>query len=248
MYAIARPRGGAERLVAASSGNVAGPAFAPDGSSVAFSVVAGSRSRLMVGPSTGSGQPPEAASGGRNIADPDEDVFPFRPQWVSPTELLYTADGKIKRRPAAGGAARVVEFTANVSFTRPAFTPKRKNFDLCGPAAGARHRAPGRVAGRNAGGVRRARRSVDDAGRRRAAAPDARRVGRGRSRVVAGRQVARVLLRSRRLDEPLGARPAERRRSAADARHRPRRCRPRGRPTDRASRSAIPTARFRSST
>ena len=135
--------GGAERLVAASSGNVAGPAFAPDGASVAFSVVAGSRSRLMVGPSTGAGQPPEAASGGRNIADADEDVFPFRPQWASPTELLYTADGRIKRRPAAGGPARIVEFTANVSFTRPAFTPKRKNFDLAGaqPARGIVHPA-----------------------------------------------------------------------------------------------------------
>jgi len=121
--------GGAERLVAASSGNVAGPLFAPDGSFVAFSVVAGSRSRLMVGE--------------KNIADADEDVFPFRPQWVSPTELLYTADGKIKRRPAAGGAARVVELTANVSFTRPAFTPKRKNFDLAGaqPARGIVHPA-----------------------------------------------------------------------------------------------------------
>ena len=67
-----------------------------------------------------------------NIADPDEDVFPFRPQWVSQTEVLYTADGKIKRRPAAGGAAGVVEFTADVSFTRPAFTPKRRTFDLRG--------------------------------------------------------------------------------------------------------------------
>src|SRR5712692_6634462 len=108
-----------ERLVAASDGAVAGPAFAPDGSSIAFSVIAGGRSRLMIGD--------------RNIADPDEDVFPFRPQWVSPNEVLYTADGKIKRRPAAGGAARVVEFTADVSFTRPAFTPKRRTFDLSGP-------------------------------------------------------------------------------------------------------------------
>src|SRR5882672_7932040 len=109
----------AERLVAASEGAVAGPAFAPDGSAVAFTVLGGGRTRLMVGD--------------RNIADADEDVFPFRPQWVSPQELLYTADGKIKRRPAAGGAARIVEFTADVSFTRPAFTPKRKRFDLSGP-------------------------------------------------------------------------------------------------------------------
>jgi Tol biopolymer transport system component/imidazolonepropionase-like amidohydrolase len=109
----------AERLVAASEGAVAGPAFAPDGASIAFSVVAGGRSRLM--------------NGDRNIADADEDVFPFRPQWVSPNEVLYTADGKIKRRPAAGGAARVIELTADVSFARPAFTPKRRRFDLSGP-------------------------------------------------------------------------------------------------------------------
>lgn len=143
IYATGATRGAAERLVTASAGIVAAPAFAPDGSAVAFSVVAGSRSRLMIGPSTGSGRPTEPSSSGRNIADPDEDVFPFRPQWVSATELLYTADGRIKRRPAAGGAARIVEFTANVSFARPAFTPKRKNFALAGaqPARGIVHPA-----------------------------------------------------------------------------------------------------------
>ena len=111
-------------------------------------------------------QDPSTGSGSRNIADPDEDVFPFRPQWVSQNEVLYTADGKIKRRPAAGGAARVVEFTADVSFTRPAFTPKRRNVRSLRAAARARDRASGRVAGRDAGGVRGSRRSVDDAGGR----------------------------------------------------------------------------------
>jgi Tol biopolymer transport system component/imidazolonepropionase-like amidohydrolase len=107
-----------EQLVAPSDGAVSGPAAGPDGS-IAYSVIANSRSRLMVG--------------SHNIADADEDVFPFRPQWISRTHLLYTADGKIKRRPAAGGPAEVIEFTADVSFTRPAFTPKRRSFDLSGP-------------------------------------------------------------------------------------------------------------------
>jgi len=122
VYAVAASASGSnatERLVAASEGAVAGPAFAPAGSSIAFTVLAGGRTRLMIGD--------------RNIADPDEDVFPFRPQWASPNEVLYTADGRIKRRPAAGGAAKVVEFTADVSFTRPAFTPKRRTFDLAEP-------------------------------------------------------------------------------------------------------------------
>ena len=38
---------------------------------------------------------------GREITS-NEDVFPFRAQWISPTEVLYTADGKIKTRGAAG--------------------------------------------------------------------------------------------------------------------------------------------------
>ena len=114
----------AERLIAAADGAAAAPAFSPDGSTMAFSVITSGRSRLMV-------NAPNA--GDRNIADPDEDVFPFRPQWVSPSELLYTADGKVKRRSLTGGAARTVELTADISFTRPDFTPKRRSFDRSGP-------------------------------------------------------------------------------------------------------------------
>ncbi|HMJ84143.1 MAG TPA: amidohydrolase family protein, partial [Vicinamibacterales bacterium] len=125
VYAIGVDASGAsERLIAAADGAVAAPAFGPDGSTVAFNVIADGRSRLMV----------SAPSGGdRNIADPDEDVFPFRPQWVSPSEVLYTADGKIKRRSVSGGAARIVELTADISFARSEFTPKPRQFDLGGP-------------------------------------------------------------------------------------------------------------------
>ena len=114
---------GSERLLAREDGAVAAPAFAPDGSSLAYSVVAGSRSRLVVADGKSS----------RNIADADEDVFPFRPQWTSRNQILYTADGRIKRRAAAGGAPQAIEFSADVSFTRPAFTPRRRSFDSAGP-------------------------------------------------------------------------------------------------------------------
>jgi len=105
------------RLLAGDTGALAAPAFGPDGA-IAFNSIAGTRSRLLVN--------------ARNIADPDEDVFPFRPQIVG-RDVLYTADGKIKRRPLAGGPATTIEFTADVSFARPAFTPKRRQWDLTGP-------------------------------------------------------------------------------------------------------------------
>jgi Tol biopolymer transport system component/imidazolonepropionase-like amidohydrolase len=141
IYALpATATGAAETLVAPADGALAAPAFGPNGA-VAFNAIAGGRSRLMIGDgsSTGSGRAELVEA--RNIADPDEDVFPFRPQWLPNGDLLYTADGKVKRRPAAGGAARAVEFSADVSFTRPAFTPKAHRFDLTGaqPVQGIMH-------------------------------------------------------------------------------------------------------------
>jgi Tol biopolymer transport system component/imidazolonepropionase-like amidohydrolase len=129
IYAVPIRQGTGARLVAASDGAVSGPAWSRDGATVAFAVASGSHSRLMVG--------------GRNIADADEDVFPFHPQWVSANELLYTADGKIKRRSVTGGPPTLVEFTADVSFTRPAFTPKHPAVPVTGtqPVRGIMHPA-----------------------------------------------------------------------------------------------------------
>jgi imidazolonepropionase-like amidohydrolase len=65
---------------------------------------------------------------GRAITS-NEDVFPFRAQWTSPTEFLYTADGKIKKRSTTGGAPVTIEFTAAVSFTRTPYTRRAHDFD-----------------------------------------------------------------------------------------------------------------------
>jgi Tol biopolymer transport system component/imidazolonepropionase-like amidohydrolase len=119
VYAIGAGGSGAERLVSAATGSVAAPSWGPDGKIVAYTIIEGPVSRLMVGAT--------------NVADASEDVFPFRVQWLSSGELLYTADGKIKRRPASGGPARTIEFSAQVAFTRPAFTPKRRQFPPQGP-------------------------------------------------------------------------------------------------------------------
>jgi Tol biopolymer transport system component/imidazolonepropionase-like amidohydrolase len=113
----------AERLVHAEPGTAAAPSWSPDGTTIAYSAVGDSIARLMVG--------------GKNIADASEDVFPFRAAWATGAtgagEVIYTADGKIKRRSADGGPARTIEFSADVSFTRNTFTPRRRAAPLDGP-------------------------------------------------------------------------------------------------------------------
>ena len=57
-----------------------------------------------------------------------EDVFPFRPQWVSRTELVYTSDGQIRRRSMTG-ATSVVPFAARVTLQRPTYTIQHRDLE-----------------------------------------------------------------------------------------------------------------------
>ena len=86
---------GAEASLAPAAGAVSAPAWSRDGSKVVYNVIVPNRSELMLD--------------GRDITG-DEDVFPFRAQWTSPNELIYTADGKIKKRPIDGGSPSTIEF------------------------------------------------------------------------------------------------------------------------------------------
>ena len=117
IYAVA-PDGSGERLVHAEAGVAAAPSWNADGKTLAYTVTAADVARLMIA--------------GNNIADTAEDVFPFRASWRSGTELLYTADGKIKTRSARGGPSRTIEFAANINFTRAAFTPKARELSPTG--------------------------------------------------------------------------------------------------------------------
>ncbi|MDA1080326.1 MAG: amidohydrolase family protein [Gemmatimonadetes bacterium] len=127
IYAISASAGSGERLVHARAGALAGPSWSPDGQTIAFNVIANAHSALMVGVS--------------EIGGADEDVFPFRSQWLAGGDLLYSADGKIKRRPATGGAAATIEFSADVSFDRPTYTQKHREFNRAGdqPVRGILH-------------------------------------------------------------------------------------------------------------
>jgi Tol biopolymer transport system component/imidazolonepropionase-like amidohydrolase len=104
LWAVTLPRG-RERLVVPANDRVKpiGAAWSPDGTVAAYTIEGGG---LAIGDNAdvGAGQ----------------DVFPFRPQWLSPTELLYTADGQIKRR-SINGIVTSVPFTARVSLQRATY-------------------------------------------------------------------------------------------------------------------------------
>ena len=112
------PVTGAEASVAPAAGAVAAPSWTPDGTRVIYNVIVNYRSNLVLD--------------GKDVTR-DEDVFPFRAQWVSPTEFVYTADGKIKKRAIGAAAPSVIEFTAAVSFTRPSYTHRTHDFDARTP-------------------------------------------------------------------------------------------------------------------
>ncbi len=108
------PATGAETLVAAAPGSVNAPSWSPDGSKVIYTVINAGESRLMID--------------GRAITT-KEDVFPFRPQWTSAAEVIYTADGVIKKRSIDSGQAAAIPFSASVSFTRPPYARARHDYD-----------------------------------------------------------------------------------------------------------------------
>ena len=102
MLSIVSPAGGAVRTVGGAIPGLDAPSWGPGGE-IVIHVAQGQTSRLHIGgrPITGS-----------------ENAFPFRASWASPTEIIYTSDGLIRRRAIAGGEARTIPFSATLSVAR----------------------------------------------------------------------------------------------------------------------------------
>lgn len=87
------------------------PNWSPDGQDLAYVVFDGQ----LPGP-FGFG-PTHLMIAGKAITSTDEDVFPFRATWLSSQEVLYTADGGIRRRNLSTGAVSDIEFTVHAQVT-----------------------------------------------------------------------------------------------------------------------------------
>jgi Tol biopolymer transport system component len=95
------------------------PAWTPDGHDLVYSLLVNGRSQLMRGTAV--------------LVD-DEEVFPFRVSWRSPTEYVYTADGQIRRRSLGGGGrAHDIGFVAAVNVVQPRYRKRRRDFDSTRP-------------------------------------------------------------------------------------------------------------------
>ncbi|TMA13005.1 MAG: amidohydrolase, partial [Deltaproteobacteria bacterium] len=122
------PAGGGTRttLVTAPAGQrLNSPAYSPGGGKIAY-VQFGtnnnvSQSQLWVKDLSSSGSAPVRVG-------TSNDVFPFYPVWLSETELLYTADGKIEITTIGGGTTDV-PFEATFPIMRDSYTRKKFDFD-----------------------------------------------------------------------------------------------------------------------
>ncbi|WP_148086377.1 amidohydrolase family protein [Micromonospora sp. HM5-17] len=107
--------GARTRAVTAPAGaTLQGPSFSPDGTRLAYVRTTGTDAALLVDDTV--------------ISD-TEDVFGFAPVWWSDDELLYTADGRIRRRRISDGTVTTIPFTAALTVARPAYRRTPRDLD-----------------------------------------------------------------------------------------------------------------------
>lgn len=124
--AIVTTTGGSEAEIVVPTGTaVAAPSFSTDGTRIIYYVMENGRSRLMV--------TSIADKRSETITIADEDPFPFRAAWTSPTEFIYTADGAIKRKTLGSKKITKIPFEATVVLHRPAYVRKKYDFNSTTP-------------------------------------------------------------------------------------------------------------------
>ncbi|MDB5425880.1 MAG: amidohydrolase, partial [Phenylobacterium sp.] len=90
------------------------PAFTPDGKDIVYAVIDKGRTELR-------------GSGGALVTG--EDVFLFRACWLPNGDLIYTADGKIRRRAKGAAKSADIAFSVTVPVVRPAYKKRQRDYD-----------------------------------------------------------------------------------------------------------------------
>ena len=134
LWRIDTSHGESSRL-ASFEGKASSPAWSPDGRTIALRLLIertyvvsnwrfseGMESDLVLIPAKG-GDPVKKTDG--------EDVFPFRPAWAPNGDLIYTADGEI-RRLRSEGEAQEIPFSVSVSLARPEYSRRAARIPKAG--------------------------------------------------------------------------------------------------------------------
>jgi Tol biopolymer transport system component len=109
-----------------AKGRVDVPSFSPDGQSIAYVRFEGAglfvnSAHLVVAPLSSPASP--------SYTGKTDDAFPFAAIWLSNTEFLYTAGGKILRAGISAGSETPISFTAAIPSVRPQYAHRSYNFD-----------------------------------------------------------------------------------------------------------------------
>ncbi|WAC14091.1 amidohydrolase family protein [Dyadobacter pollutisoli] len=117
--------GGQHQLFVHSKEKLASPMWHPSSNQIIFNSLIPNASTLDI-VKTGGGD-------WQTLSDSTEDVFPFKPSWLSETEFLYTADGQIKLRNLGDKSVKTIAFTAELNLMRDKYAPKTRDFDSVKP-------------------------------------------------------------------------------------------------------------------
>jgi len=109
-----------------TKGRLEAPSFSPDGANIAYVRFDGAgmlidKGTLVV---TSTSSPSSIVYTGKS-----SDAFPFPAVWLSSSELLYTAGGKILRTSIPASSETPIAFTAGISNIRPQYAHKHYDFD-----------------------------------------------------------------------------------------------------------------------
>ncbi len=116
--------GSQPELLAASENSLASPSWSPDGGHIVFTAYDGENSQLVY---------QSLSSDSARVITAEEDIFPFRSSWLSENEILYTADGSIKKRLIGQEGYSTIPFEASVTLERSAYERKKYEFDAESP-------------------------------------------------------------------------------------------------------------------
>lgn len=116
-----RDTSGKEQLAVPAKGTFAAPSWSPDGKYITYNGFAHGKSQLFI----------FSLADGKldSLNAPNEDIFPFRTAWLSNNEMMYSADGKIKKRTLANKSALAIPFTVNFTLNRTPYKKKQREFD-----------------------------------------------------------------------------------------------------------------------